>query len=679
MRLEFDNVRFKNFLSFGSKWQEIEFSKGINILTGRNGSGKSSCMETIPFALFGKTHKDIKKADLINWKNRKGLEVHLTLFKGDEKLKIIRAIKPDNFEIYRNDNLIEKPSNVRDYQATLEDILGINLQVFSGIVHSNINTSQPIFAMSKPDKRKFIERSFGLTIYSDMVKNCNAKITSITNKLREIDLENNNCQSVISESERHIADIANKIKGLKSSAIELMDCRDEIKSIQLMDEASFRDIEKDLQVLNNTLISLEEVRNRVNVKAVVIGSKVKDLDRKIPKDFQKRQFRNGLKELLEENTNIASQKQEELKSTEREILLLDSEIKHLKERMNQLKSGICPTCGQSIKSSDIKDMKDEYESLSDKHKRLREKKHSIDTDLERLIQEEKSISDELRNYETYQEEERRVSLYTEKLNRYKSAYVRMARYRDAKDKEIQELNNNKSILQETVEEEKAKQRKMALLKSKEESLEKQVLLEDDTKKEMQSLISSDRKTIENKKAILKNNEATVEKLNNIKDYVEYIKSICSDEKIKAYAIKTLMPYLNRRVNKYLSDIGHSFYLYIDNWLEPTIKGPGIPSGSYFNLSSGEAKSVDLSLQNAMLDIARIRAGVFPDILIMDELLDSSLDSSNLSTLLQIVSNKQQQDDSKVYIISHREEVGEIENANIIKLVKEGGYSKIQEA
>ena len=92
MRLEFDSVKFKNFLSFGSKWEELIFQHGINIILGPNGSGKSSCMETIPFALFGKTHKDIKKADLINWKNRKQLEVQLSFSKGDDHYKVIRAI-----------------------------------------------------------------------------------------------------------------------------------------------------------------------------------------------------------------------------------------------------------------------------------------------------------------------------------------------------------------------------------------------------------------------------------------------------------------------------------------------------------------------------------------------------------------------------------------------------------
>jgi Fe-S cluster assembly ATPase SufC len=74
-------------------------------------------------------------------------------------------------------------------------------------------------------------------------------------------------------------------------------------------------------------------------------------------------------------------------------------------------------------------------------------------------------------------------------------------------------------------------------------------------------------------------------------------------------------------------------------------------------------------------VARIQAGVFPDILIYDELLDSSLDDDSLSVLLDIISRKQKEDDNKVYIISHRNEISEIEAANTIRVVKEGGYSK----
>ena len=163
MKLDIQSVRFKNFLSYGSVTQEVHFKKGVNVVLGKdlntgrsNGSGKSSFLETIPFALFGLTHKEVKKGQLLNWKNRKALEVSLKFKRGDNEYIVARAIKPDNFEIYENDVLIEKPAHVKYYQNTLEEIIGLNFTTFCSLIHSNINSSNRILSMGKPEKRRFI-------------------------------------------------------------------------------------------------------------------------------------------------------------------------------------------------------------------------------------------------------------------------------------------------------------------------------------------------------------------------------------------------------------------------------------------------------------------------------------------------------------------------------------------
>jgi len=147
-RLEFKRIRFRNFLSYGAKWQDIELRKGLNLVTGKdedtgksNGSGKSSLLEIISFALFGTIHTDVTQSDIINWKNRKGTEVEVYFTKGKNEYKVYRSLKPNALEIYENDKLIDPPSHVKYYQEQLEEeILGFNKQTFSKIIHSNINS-----------------------------------------------------------------------------------------------------------------------------------------------------------------------------------------------------------------------------------------------------------------------------------------------------------------------------------------------------------------------------------------------------------------------------------------------------------------------------------------------------------------------------------------------------------
>ena len=239
MKLEIQSVKFRNFLSYGSVFQEVPFLPGVNVvlgkdmLTGRsNGSGKSSFLETIPFALFGKTHKEIKKEQLINWRSRKHCEVILNFKKGENEYSILRAIKPDNFEIYEDDRLIDKPASVRDYQVVLDEILGQKFNTFGSLLHSNINSSNRILNMRKPEKRKFIEDVFGLEVYSILNDRARLKINGFETKISDLNknIEHNNV--TIESAERRIAELNEKLKRFGTSSIELRDTKIELQELE---------------------------------------------------------------------------------------------------------------------------------------------------------------------------------------------------------------------------------------------------------------------------------------------------------------------------------------------------------------------------------------------------------------------------------------------------------------
>ena len=678
MKLIFDNVRFRNFLSFGSKWQEIEFQKGVNIILGFNGSGKSSCMETVPFALFGKTHRDVKKADLVNWKNRKQLEVQLSFFKGDDNYKVLRAIKPNNFEIYKNDMLFDKLSHVKDYQSLLEDIIGTNFQTFMSLIHSNINSSKPILGMSKPDKRKFIEKVFGLTIYSKLIDKCNKKIASIDTKIKEAEFTIGHNEKSIRESIEWTKDINRKLTNLKSSTIELNDTEEELNDAlsKISEDVRYFELMESIDDIAVKMDELEIVESRFRTKKAIIGTRIKDILKRIPEKIEYETPKMDYRVSYELINEKIEQVQKEVRKYDRKISTLKGELEGLKKRQKQLDIGKCPTCGQDVDKKLIKSL-DTYASSIETYitntTKIYEEK---DKELGILTSNGIKLLEKAEELKSIKDKENKRKLLTFEKNKWKRVFIKLLNYMKKMETKRISLNNKSSIITEEYEKENKLRKNVGSLKSKVELLKERVSLEETTRKELKALISTDNNKSKEHKEENKKLGIAIRKFNDIKDYMEHIKFVCKDENIKAFAISSMVPALTRNTNKYLSDIGHPFYAVMDSWLNLTIKGPGITSGSYNSLSSGEKRSVDLSLQNAFLDIARVQSGVYADVLILDELLDSSLDSSSLDTLLQMVNNKQREDDSKVFIISHRDEISDIEIANKLMLEKKGGYSQI---
>jgi DNA repair exonuclease SbcCD ATPase subunit len=164
----------------------------------------------------------------------------------------------------------------------------------------------------------------------------------------------------------------------------------------------------------------------------------------------------------------------------------------------------------------------------------------------------------------------------------------------------------------------------------------------------------------------------------LKDYLTYIKETLKDDNTKQYAISNIIPYITQRSNYYLSETGHNYYIQLDNFLEGEILGQGVGECDFGNMSAGEGRIIDMAMKFAFMDVARRQAGSYLDILVLDELLDSSVDSMGLESLMSIIKTKQREDDLKVYIISHREEIGEFGIDNTYKVTKHNGFSNMTE-
>jgi len=166
----FETIRYKNFLSTGDNWTEISLNKSEHTLVvGQNGSGKSTMLDAISYALFGKSHRSISKAQLVNSINNKAMQVEVEFNIGAKKYKVVRGIKPVKFEIYVDGTMINQNSHNKEYQKVLEsNILKLNHKTFHQVVVLGSSSFVPFMQLSALNRRDVIEDLLDIGVFSKM-------------------------------------------------------------------------------------------------------------------------------------------------------------------------------------------------------------------------------------------------------------------------------------------------------------------------------------------------------------------------------------------------------------------------------------------------------------------------------------------------------------------------------
>jgi len=333
--ITFTSLRFKNFLSTGNNWTDIDLNKSKStLIVGQNGAGKSTMLDAIAFGLFGKPHRNINKPQLVNTVNNKNSVVEVTFVIGKAKYKVIRGIKPNVFEIWKNGEMINQSSHSKEYQKILEqNILKLNHKSFHQIVVLGSSSFVPFMQLPAQHRRDVIEDLLDINVFSKMNSLLKEKTSVLRDKMKDLSFKLDVETNKIDTQKKYISDL----KALNKTAKE----------------------QKDVQVdkLRKDLASLSkenaEISAEVENKQEPLEKELNALhDRKQVFVQYNAQFRQQMSQVVkeskfyEENENCPTCSQEITESVRNDKLQSSKEkAKELKDAMDEA----------SIKSGEIED------------------------------------------------------------------------------------------------------------------------------------------------------------------------------------------------------------------------------------------------------------------------------------------------------------------------------------
>ena len=323
MFVQFNKLRFKNILSYGNNFTEIDFSNGINLIRAPNGSGKSTILDALNFVLFGKPFRNIKLNRLINRINEKNLVTEIEFNIGFDKWKIVRGLKPTIFEIYKNDQVLDKLSSKKLNQAEIDKLLGINQKLFKNIVGVAVTNNKPFLSMPIWEKRELIENIFNIDVLAEMSKEVKRRKTLEQSEEKLKITESSALEKQINDNKKYISDmtqyIANFNTNNENDKATVISRIDELKNIISKNQ-------KNIKVATDKIIELQE------------------------------------KTKVEPDTNAYSK-------TIKSLGISENEKKRIQKTLDQLKDNpLCPMCGSELSGEHakkhIKELTEEIDRLT---------------------------------------------------------------------------------------------------------------------------------------------------------------------------------------------------------------------------------------------------------------------------------------------------------------------------
>ena len=543
----FKHVRWKNFLSTGNNFTDIQLDRNpTTLIVGENGAGKSTILDALCFGLFGKPFRSINKPLLVNSVNNGNCVVEIEFEIGSKKIKVVRGIKPNVFEIYLNGKMYNQDANVRDYQIYLEQqILKLNYQSFTQVVILGSSTFIPFMQLKARHRREVVEEILDIQIFSIMNLLLKQKLKDVFNDLRELDYQIDLVEEKISLQQKYISEMKQNKKKLLTEKNVLVNGNEE--------EIFMRQAEIDLLKKENDGL-LASIDDKI------------DLDKKLTK----------LKDI---------------KST-----LMEKHRTHSRLIGFFEKNEDCPTCQQHIdekfKENMIGNKQGEVDKLSSGIDELESELLKSNTRLKEIS----GIAKKIRDNEVH-------------VAKDKSSVDQLEKFNNTLREEIEELNNGE-------------------------------------------VHKSDYEKLRKLKKTLTGTSTQKSSLKEEQIYSEAVRSMLMDTGIKTKIIKQYLPIMNKLINTYLTSMEFYVNFTLDENFNETIKSRYRDEFTYASFSEGEKMRIDLALLFTWRAVAKMKNSTNTNLLILDEIFDSSLDGTGTDEFLKILNTL---GDENVFVISHKQD------------------------
>lgn len=564
------NIRFKNFMSYGAAWNEVDLVKDqLSVISARNGGGKTSIIVALSFALYNKAFNGAPKSKLVNSINGKQMVVEVEFDSNGIEYKVIRGIKPSVFQIYKDDKLINEDSNSRDYQSVLEDqILRMNYKTFVQTVIVGTASYTPFMELNSAERRIVVEDLLGVGILTTMGLVLKQKSQTNTNSI------NDNAYT------------------LKTIKIQLESDKAVIDTLKQARQNNIDNLQKQKQTLYKQIDEHNKKIDKFN----------KAIEKLVPAIEKYDQFKQALAQLQQQHNEV--------------VTLINGVLSQQKFVNN---NDECPTCHQKI-----------------------EQKYR-DAIIERT--------------------EKQRSQHQEKLDKIQakldSLYQKQQKFIDLINKSNQ-LNNDVRVQNNSI----------SLINRQIADIDRQIEQPDNSDQ-----IEEKRAEIEGKVLQAKDLIEQKIKLINEKNIIDQCGNLLKDAGIKSAVVGQYLPIINQMINKYLADMDFYLSFELDAQFNETIRARGRDDMTYQNLSQGERRRLDLAIMFTWRYIAQIRNSCGCSNIFIDEILDSSLDQAGIEAVMKLFRSFT---DSNIIVISHRENVQEMEFDNIITIEKRNQFSVLNQ-
>ena len=564
----FKSVKWKNLLSTGNSFTTIFLDKQpTTLIVGDNGSGKSTILDALTFVLFNKPFRIVKKAQLVNSVNNSETVVEVNFEIGTRKYRVMRGIKPNKFEIYCNDKMVNQDASSRDYQKYLEqNILKLNYRSFTQVVILGNASFIPFMQLKSVHRREVVEEILDIKIFSLMNMLVKNQIKDVTDELRDIDYNKELTEEKIGLQGKYIEDLKkNKDKIIRDKLSKIDDNQD-IIDVKVKDRET-------LKTENEML--LQDIADRIEVEGKLV-------------------------------------KLNDIKST-----LVEKHKQHSKKIDFYKNNDECPECKQTID----KDFKENM---------ITEKNKDVDTIVKGIKQLKIELDEKTKRSKTIKDVTTKIRENDVKVARLHSSIT-----------ELEKFNTQLETEMKSFQEGGVGQSDEDKLKELKENLGK---------------ISEQR-----------------HKLREDKLYLETSKAMLQDSGIKTKIIKQYLPIMNKLINTYLTSMEFYVNFTLNENFEETIKSRYRDEFTYASFSEGEKMRIDLALLFTWRAIAKMKNSTNTNLLILDEIFDSSLDGTGTDEFLKILNTLTKEN---VFVISHKGDTLFDKFRSVIKFEKVKNFSHV---